>query len=193
MTSERVRVEGLQAAPPTRQSRSVLAGCLGLLLFLGTGMLSCGGLSVIAKGEGVTPAIYAMTVFMFLCTALGAVAVYWGFSKKSVPTDPNFDEAKRVREAVLGVVDTGAPRSQAINAAAALLLDKRYEEAIAAYRAVAEAYPEERGTAFSQIGAACYFLGRYAEAIQWYEQAAANGASPEQMRENIEEARAALR
>jgi tetratricopeptide (TPR) repeat protein len=91
------------------------------------------------------------------------------------------------------MLDTSAPAVQQINLAAGWMLDGRYEDAMRAYHTIAERFPEHRGTAASQIGACCYFLGRFEEAIGWYERALEHGADPQMMQDNIEEARAALR
>ena len=72
------------------------------------------------------------------------------------------------------------------------MTSKRWDDAAAEYHAIGTAHPEERGTCWSQVGAALYFLGRYEEAIQWYEAAAREGADAGTMRMNVDEAREAL-
>ena len=86
-----------------------------------------------------------------------------------------------------------ADRDSPVNAAARLLVGGRYEEAIAAYKAIGEAQPDKRALAAGQIGAALYFLGRYEEALTWYRTSAEWGEDPAMVRDNIEEAEAALR
>lgn len=82
--------------------------------------------------------------------------------------------------------------SQKINAAARLLTSGAHQEAAEAYRTIAEAHPEERGTCYSQIGAALYFLKEYQTAIEWYKAAENHGADPRMMKDNIEEALEAI-
>ena len=71
------------------------------------------------------------------------------FFKKS-STDADFNAAKQEREKFLSTVSTDS-ESDAVNAAAALMLDRNYTECIAAYEAVAAKDPEQRGNADSQI------------------------------------------
>lgn len=82
--------------------------------------------------------------------------------------------------------------SRRIDEAARLMTSSQYDAAASAYHAIAESHPEVRGACWSQIGTALYFLGRHEEAIQWYEAAAREGADPDMMRENVDEARAAI-
>lgn len=102
------------------------------------------------------------------------------------------EQARQVQQAAQQVlVPTGAA-SERINAAARLMTSGRYDEAAAEYHAIGQQYPAERGTCWSQVGAALYFLGRYEEAIQWYEVAEREGADAEMMRMNVDEAREAI-
>lgn len=78
-------------------------------------------------------------------------------------------------------------------AAAGLMLAKRYAEAGAAYEHIAQTSPEDRAVALAQVGVARYFLGQYAGAISYYEQALAAGEDASTMNDNIQEAREALR
>jgi tetratricopeptide (TPR) repeat protein len=80
-----------------------------------------------------------------------------------------------------------------LNIAGGLLFDERYEEAIQVYRRIAEAHADARGICYAQIGSALYFLGRYREAIHWYEAAVLSGADPTTMGRNIAEAQQLLR
>jgi tetratricopeptide (TPR) repeat protein len=77
---------------------------------------------------------------------------------------------------------------QAINFAARLLGNGQYNEAIAYFSAIAIQYPVEKGLCESQIGAAYYFLGDYAQSIQYYVQARENGMNADMMDDNIWEA-----
>lgn len=79
-----------------------------------------------------------------------------------------------------------------LNAAAQLMMAGAHEEAAGAFRGIADAHPEERGVCYSQVGAACYFVGRFEEAIGWYEAALREGADAAMMRDNIDEARRAI-
>lgn len=104
------------------------------------------------------------------------------------------DEASRMQAAVQARVQAPVGSSSArVNQAAKLLVGKKYTEAIQAYQEVAQDFPDRAGVAASQIGAALYFLGRFDEAIAEYRRAVTLGESADMMRDNIEEAEAALR
>lgn len=90
---------------------------------------------------------------------------------------------------------TGAsPGSYGRDLAAAnkLLFGRRADDALVAFRALADAYPERRGVSTSSIGACLHMMGRYEEAIATYEHARALGADPRTIDENIQESRQAL-
>lgn len=81
---------------------------------------------------------------------------------------------------------------EALNAAAQLLNDQRYDDSIAAYQAVADQNPEEKATCHGQIGA-CYFLkGEYSTAIQYYKRAKDNQANWAAMDDEIQQAQEAM-
>lgn len=101
-------------------------------------------------------------------------------------------QARELQAAAQGALSE-QDHASAVNAAARLLVGGRYEEAIAAYRAIGEADASRRGLAAGQIGAALYFLGRFEEAITWYRNSAEWGEDPSMVRDNIEEAEAAIR
>lgn len=190
---EPAQLHGYVPAPPAKKPRSLVLGCFGLVIVAGAGLFVLLAVIDLATGaENATGAIVGGGC-MALIAALGALAAFFGFSKKLVPSEAGFEDAKRMRKAFMSQVDTSDALSQQINAAASLMLDRRYDDCIAAYRTLAEAHPDQRGLAYGQIGAALYFLGRYEEAIQHYEQAMAHGEDPATMRENIQEARDALR
>ena len=105
--------------------------------------------------------------------------------------EADLDAAKVEREKFLANATTDDV-SDALNAASGLLLDQKYAESIAAYRAIIEKYPDERGTAESQVGAAQYFLGQFSEAIDSYVAARSHGADESMMDDNIWEACEAL-
>ena len=88
--------------------------------------------------------------------------------------------------------DPAAQITAKINAAAQLLVGGDYRGAVDAYLAIAQAHPERTGVCYSQVGAALFFLGYYADAIQYYEAAKQHGADPRMMDENIAEARGYL-
>jgi TolA-binding protein len=111
------------------------------------------------------------------------------FGKTSEESE--LDAAKAEREKFLANAETDEV-SDAINAASGLLLDRKYAESIAAYLQIIEKYPQERGKAESQIGAAQYFLGQFTEAIESYAAAREHGADPSMMDDNIWEACEAL-
>ena len=79
-----------------------------------------------------------------------------------------------------------------LNTAAGLLFEGQYEAAIEALGRIAEQDPGARSTCYGQIGSAMYFLGRYREAMQWYEAAIYHGADPERMGDAIAEAQRRL-
>jgi tetratricopeptide (TPR) repeat protein len=101
-------------------------------------------------------------------------------------------EALALHEAAVAVLDTSDPVSQRLNAAAKLMLTGAYADAAAAFRQIAETHPEVRGDCFGNIGAAHYFVGRYDEAIAWYQAAIDAGADAQMMQDNIVEARQAI-
>ncbi len=171
-----------------RRRRSWLAIVLGApLVFIGALFVLFAIVDlVIGEGDWVGP--LGGGIFMGLVAAVGLLMVRWGARWVD-----DFDMAKAARKQALRMLDTSDPKSHALNQAAGLLLDKRFQEAIAAFSSCAERYPETRGTAYANIGAAHFFLGDYHEAIRWYRQGEAHGADPALMRDNIEEAEGKLR
>ncbi|MDP2269586.1 MAG: hypothetical protein Q8K32_02570 [Archangium sp.] len=110
---------------------------------------------------------------------------------KKTTTEADFTAAKQEREKYLSTVTTDA-ESDAVNAAAALMLDRKYAECISAYEALVVKYPARRGDADSQIGACQYFLGDLNKAIEFYASARTHGADESMMDDNIWEACEAL-
>ncbi len=192
MNPPNTNVESFIEAPPRKRPRSILLGCFGLLVAAPAALFFVLAVVDLATGAENMAGAAVAGACLFIIGALGAAAAFFGFSKKTVPQSASVEDAKALREAFLSVADTSHPVAQKINDAAGLLLDRRYEDAIVAYTAIAEAHPDHRDTAYSQIGAACYFLGRYQDALDWYEKALAHGADASTMRDNIEEAREAL-
>lgn len=104
----------------------------------------------------------------------------------------NLEDDVRKHEAIVAAMGPVGEAAAAVNEAAGLLVRQDFDAAIDAYSAIAERYPEKRATAFSQIGAAWFFKNEFARAIQFYQLALREGASADMMRDNIEEATAAL-
>jgi tetratricopeptide (TPR) repeat protein len=76
--------------------------------------------------------------------------------------------------------------------AATLLAERRYVEAIYAYRAICESQPQHAAIAASQVGAAYFFLKQYARAIEWYRYSGQLGCDPRMVSDNVGEAEQAL-
>jgi tetratricopeptide (TPR) repeat protein len=60
------------------------------------------------------------------------------------------------------------------------------------YKKLSESYPAKKGLFDSQVGVACYFLGDYDKAIEYYVSALNNGGHKSMMDDNIWEATEAL-
>ncbi len=97
------------------------------------------------------------------------------------------EEAKNLQEELMINLQVGE-KSYAINIAATLMTKKAYDEAIEAYTKIAEHFPEEKGVALGQIGAAYFFKGEYPKAIECYVSARENGEHAGMMDDNIWEA-----
>lgn len=173
--------------------RSPVLGCFGLLLasfgslFV---LLAIGDIALGFSGDRTGPACAG--VMMLGLAVTGALLMWRGFTQVADVPNPDFSAGIAMREAFLAKAGPMDARSQRVNEAAGLMLQKRYAESGQAWEAIARDFPEERGQAYSQMGVACYFTGRYADAIAWYEQALQHGADPSMMKDNIDEARAAL-
>lgn len=89
----------------------------------------------------------------------------------SDPNDPfggvGFDEPRRMRETFLASIAQDSEPA-AFDKASALVLDKRFTAALAAYEVLAEKFPSRRGDALSQRGAVQVVLGRYEEAVDTF-------------------------
>ena len=109
----------------------------------------------------------------------------------SDPNDPfggvGFDEPGRMRQTFLASIAQDSEPA-AFGKAAALMADKRFTAALAAYEVLAEKYPARRGDARSQIGAAQFFLGRYEEAVDSYVAARDAGFAASMIDDNLWEA-----
>jgi tetratricopeptide (TPR) repeat protein len=79
------------------------------------------------------------------------------------------------------------------NEAFRLIPNQKFAEAVTTFEALAREYPERAGTAYSQVGAALYFLGRYEEALVHYRRALELGKDVRTMNDNIVEAEEAIR
>ncbi|MFT5353727.1 MAG: tetratricopeptide (TPR) repeat protein [Polyangiales bacterium] len=168
--------------------RSRVVGVVGVVVALFGAFFVVAAVVELVGGTEDTVAPLLGGLFMSAPMFLGIWLVRRGFS----PASPDFSDAKKIRETFLKGVTATDPQSDAINAAALLMMDKRYEESAAAYHAIADRFPSEKATAHSQIGVACFFVGRYEEAIQWYESALEQGADASTMHDNIAEAKGKL-
>ncbi|MCB9638495.1 MAG: hypothetical protein H6728_13030 [Myxococcales bacterium] len=74
-----------------------------------------------------------------------------------------------------------------------LLLDGHFHLSIEAFEIIQTQHPETLANCQAQIGAACFFLQRYHDAVQHYLRAQKHGANKELMQANIEEALEAIR
>jgi hypothetical protein len=111
---------------------------------------------------------------------------------KKTSTEADLDAAKAERAKFLDQTGPADNETAEANYASGLMLDRKYAECIAAYEALAAKYPERRGDADSQIGAAHYFLGDFHKAIEFYVSARKNGADESMMDDNLWEACEAL-
>jgi hypothetical protein len=172
---------------------SPVLGCFGLALASFAGFFVVAALVDVAMGltEDRSGPLCAGVMMLGLAT-VGALLMWRGFTKVADVPNPDLSAGIAMREAFLANAGPMDARSQRVNEAAGLMLHKRYVESGQAWEAIARDFPEERGQAYSQMGVACYFTGRYADAIAWYEQALQHGADPSMMKDNIDEARAAL-
>jgi len=89
----------------------------------------------------------------------------------------NKENAMNVNRNVITKVETRELRDSAVeeqdaidklNVAAQLLSSGKFELSIEAYEKIALQYPKKAEDCESQIGAALYFLGRYDEAMSYY-------------------------
>jgi len=76
--------------------------------------------------------------------------------------------------------------------AAKSMSSQNFAEAIELYTQLANRYPTNKGLYEGQIGAAYYFLGDYAKAIESYTSALHNGGDKNMMDDNIWEAAEAI-
>jgi tetratricopeptide (TPR) repeat protein len=84
------------------------------------------------------------------------------------------------------------PMNDALRQAATLMAERRYLEAIEAYRRIGQTQPEHGAIAASQVGAAYFFLRQYPHAIQWYRYAGQLGFDAQMTADNVAEAETAL-
>jgi tetratricopeptide (TPR) repeat protein len=81
-----------------------------------------------------------------------------------------------------------APQQHLLGAANDLMLSGAYPEAIDAFAAIAQRYPDLRDGMHNNTGACYFFLGRFEEAVQQYVLARDTGYDPRSSEENIFEA-----
>lgn len=79
-----------------------------------------------------------------------------------------------------------------LRAAATLMERSDYAGAITAYMQISASHPEHAALCASQVGAAKFFLGEYADAITWYRKAQELGFPADMIADNIAEAEAAM-
>ena len=173
--------------------RSPVLGCFGLALASFAGFFVVAALVDVALGltEDRSGPLCAGVMMLGLAT-VGALSMWRGFTKVADLPNPDFKTALEIHKALVPMLGPMDERSRRFNEAARWMMQKRYAESGQAWEAIARDFPEARGQAYSQMGVACYFTGRYADAIAWYEQALQHGADPSMMKDNIDEVRAAL-
>ena len=76
--------------------------------------------------------------------------------------------------------------------AAKSMSSKNFTEAVDLYMELANKYPQNKGLYEGEVGAAYYFLGDYAKAIESYTSALNNGGDKSMMDDNIWEATEAI-
>lgn len=177
---------------------AVIFGILLLLVGVPLFIMACVDLATGAESVGL---MIGMMVVMGGISLLGLWMVARVGRSKSVPIEVhgfagNLDGLEQGLAIQSALVDGGivseTDQSAKVNAAARLLLSKKFEEAIVAYEKIAREHPDSRGECESQIGAAHFFLGNFQRAISHYESARANGADSSMMQDNIQEAQQAL-
>ncbi len=178
----------VQAFLPGQRRRSLLVGIIGVVVALFSALFVVAAIADILAGrvDWIGPALGG--VLMLAVAGWGVWMARWGFRL----VDVDFERARTMRRTLLRLLDDRAPIHREFNEATGLLLDKRYHDAIAAFQAYAERFPERRGDSYGSIGAAHFFLGAYEEAIGWYRAAITHGADAQKMQENIAEAEAKL-
>ena len=101
--------------------------------------------------------------------------------------NPSLEDGKALQDA-LNPNTVGDSESARINAAARLMTSRKFDECIAAYRAIAADFPASAGECEGQVGAALYFKGDYEGALTAYVAGRDQGADAEMMDDNIWEA-----
>jgi hypothetical protein len=187
-------VQGFVASPPQTRRRSWVLVVLAAPVAFVASLFVLLAVVDLASGTKDLAGPIGGGLFMLVVMLGALLAIRHGLARVPAAPQPDFTAARGAREAFLAhpAVDGSSSRAQRINAAAGLMLAKRYAEAGAAYEAIAQTSPEDRADALSQMGVAHYFQGHFAEAIDCYEQALAAGADASMMSDNIQEARQAL-
>jgi tetratricopeptide (TPR) repeat protein len=107
------------------------------------------------------------------------------FGKKKM----TLDEANQVNQQYTAQNPVPASNQSAmVRQASNLMTSRKFQESIAMYEEMATRFPESKGTYLGQMGAGYYFLGDYAQAIDYYVQAREAGAMADMMDDNIWEA-----
>jgi TolA-binding protein len=187
-------VQGFVAAPLRTRRRSWLLVVLTAPVAFLASLFVLMAVVDLAQGPEQLAGPIGGGLIMLVVMLAALLGVRHGLAQVPAKPAPDFSGAQAAREAILAspTIDARAPRAQRINAAAGLMLEKRYAEAEAAYQVIAQTSPPDRADALAQIGVARFFLGQYADAIAFYEQALAAGADAGMMNDNIQEARQAL-
>ena len=76
----------------------------------------------------------------------------------------------------------------ALTAAATLLEQQRFQEAVVAFEAIVRSDANNAALAAMQVGVAHFFLARYDLATQWYQHAGSQGWDPQEVAEHVQEA-----
>lgn len=102
------------------------------------------------------------------------------------------EEARALHKQYMKLINETEDSHSKMNYAANLITSGQYELCIKVCEKIMEKHPPERGDCELMIGAALYFLGKYLSAIEHYQYALKNGADPNMVADNIQEAEEAL-
>jgi hypothetical protein len=144
-------------------------------------------------GRAVIPVGTADEAMLAIVEAIIAARQAPSFINATAPApDASALDGMQARQAELQASMVTDDAGTAINAAARLLVGKKFREAIVAYTSIGKRYPVQRGVCEGQIGAAHFFLGEYENALAHYMAAKQLGEDAAMMDENINEALAAM-
>ncbi len=97
----------------------------------------------------------------------GEQASVAGLITKENTANLSLEEAEAIQKEVLRLLNENEV-DQAMNYACRLLTRGSYEQSIDAFERIMNLMPNKKGVCENQIGAACFFLGKYEEAILHY-------------------------